>query len=398
MTLRNFPVWRQPRHHMDAEDSNDHVHWVELFFDLVHVVTIFMLGNFLSSHLDIHGFLVFSAMFLAVFFAWADSSVYNSLYISTDIPHRTIMAFQIVTMMVIAAAIPEILEGGWVYFALGYAFNRALTAYLYWRARRVGAETTSLAAEQGRNFFILAGLFALSAVLPRPVGYWVFGAGIVLIQLQYMMPRVGTLRFERFRPRLHHISERFGLLMLILLGEGFFKLVVTLSDKSISTVGLDTLVNFIMGGFSLFALAWIYFDCVGNAQPKSQKTSFTVTYWLTHIVIMWSAVLIGVALAGEVYVGFMEPYPLGYGMVGNIGLVVFLCALWILQHTVEGRDITRRYHSAGVRVFGIATALLLFVIFPNVPSIVANLVWGVALFSQVAVPFYRAVRDGGVQA
>lgn len=394
MTLRNYPVWRKPRHHLDARDASNHVHWVELFFDLVHVVTIFMLGNFLSNHLDVHGFMVFSGIFLAVFFAWADSSIYNSLYISTDIPHRTLMAVQIVTMMVIAAAIPDILEGGWGYFALGYAFNRALTAYLYWRARRVGAEATSLAAEQGRNFFILAGLFALSAVLPRPFAYWVFGAGIVLIQLQYILPRIGTLRFERFRPRLHHISERFGLLMLILLGEGFFKLVVTLSQKSISAVGPDTLINFIMGGLSLFALAWIYFDCVGNAQPKSRKTSLIVTYWLAHIAIMWSAVLVGVALAGEVYVGFMEPYPLGYGMIGNIGLVVFLGSLWVLQHVVEGRDITRLYHSAGIRAFGIAAALLLLAIFPYVPSMVGNLVWGVALFSQIVVPFYRAVRDG----
>lgn len=393
MTLKSFPIWRKPSHHLDVDNPSNHVHWVELFFDLVHVVTIFMLGNFLSHHLDFPGFLVFTGLFLAVFFAWADSSVYNSLYISTDIPHRSIMALQIVTMMVIAAAIPEVLEGGWVYFALGYALNRALTAYLYWRARSVGAEKTSLAAEQGRNFFVLAGVFALSAFLPQPIAYWVFGAGIVLIQLQYMLPRIGTLRFERFLPRLSHISERFGLLMLILLGEGFFKLVVTLSDKGISSVGPDTLVNFIMGGLSLFALAWIYFDCVGNALPKSRKTSLMVTYWLTHIVIMWSAVLIGVALAGEVYVGFMEPYPTGYGVIGSIGLVVFLASLWILQHTVDGRDTTRCYHSGGVRVFGIAFALLLLIIVPFVPAIIGNLIWGVALFSQIVIPFYRILRD-----
>ncbi len=394
--MNDIPVRRKPRHHFDDKEATHHVHWVELFFDLVHVVTIFMLGNFLAQHLDPIGFLAFTGIFLAIFFAWADSSVYNSIYISTDIPHRTIMALQTVTMMVIAAAIPEVLADGWIHFALGFAFNRALTAFLYWRAGCVGAETSLLAKEQARNFFVLAVLFALSAVLPRPLAYWVFGTGIVLIQLQYMLPRVGTLRFDRFVPRLGHISERFGLLMLILLGEGFFKLVVTLSSRGITEVGVDTMVNFVMGGLSLFALAWIYFDCVGNAKAKSRQVSVMVTYWLAHITLMWGAVLIGVALAGEVYVGFMEPYPTGYGVIGSLGLITFLASLWLLQNRVEGRDTTCRYHSGGVRLFGIGAALLLLAIFPFVPSIIGNLVWGIALFSQIVVPLFRFLRDTAV--
>ncbi|SER80339.1 low temperature requirement A protein (LtrA) [Tranquillimonas rosea] len=75
MALSDFPIWRRPRHHMDVEAPGHHVHWVELFFDLVHAVTIFQLGNFLSDHLDPGGLLVFTGLFLAVFFAWADSSV-----------------------------------------------------------------------------------------------------------------------------------------------------------------------------------------------------------------------------------------------------------------------------------------------------------------------------------
>lgn len=393
MSVHEYPIWRRPRHYMDDEGASNHVHWVELFFDLIHVVTIFILGNYLSHHLDWQGFWIFTGLFLAIFYAWADSSVYNSLYISTDMPHRAVMAVQIVTMMVIAAAIPTVDGSGWVYFAAGYALNRGLTAYLYWRARCVGVEADDLAREQGRNFFILAALFVTSALLPRPLAYWVFGAGVALIQLQYMLPRVGTLRFERFVPRLGHISERFGLLMLILLGEGFFKLVLTLADKGIADVGADTLVNIVMGGFSLFALAWIYFDSVGNAQPKSRTNSVMLAYWLAHIVILWSAVTIGVALAGEVYVGLWEPYPSGYGAIGSVGLGVFLAMLWLLQRLVTRHDVTCRHHSDGVRLFGIFMAMVVLVAHPWVPAIVGNLLWGTALFSQIGVPLYRAMRD-----
>ena len=43
--------------------------------------------------------------------------------------------------------------------------------------------------------------------------------------------------------------------MLILLGEGFFKLVVTLAEKGVYSVSAGTLFNVTMGGLSLFALA-----------------------------------------------------------------------------------------------------------------------------------------------
>jgi len=393
MASREFPIWRKPQHHLDVEKPGNHVHWVELFFDLVHVVTIFQLGNFLSHHLDPSGFLVFTGLFLAVFFAWADSSAYNSLYISTDIPHRVVMAVQIVTMVFIAAAIPAVGAGGWAFFALGYALNRALTAWLYWRARSIGAEESSLAYEQGRNFFILATVFAVSAVLPKPLAYWTFGAGVAAIQLQYMLPKIGTLRFDRFLPRLEHLSERFALLMLILIGEGFFKIVITLSDKGIYKVGAGTLFNVVMGCLSLFALAWVYFDRVGNAKVRGRSLPLLLGYWFAHILLMWSALLIALALAGEVYVGLLEPLPTDYGAIGSIGLAMYLVALWWLQTLVEGRETTRKYHHRWLRLFGIAMAVLTLLVHPFVPSVVGNLFWGTGLFSQIAWPLYRALRD-----
>lgn len=391
--MKEFPIWRKPQHHMDVENPSNHVHWVELFFDLVHVVTIFLLGNFLSHHLDWHGFLIFTGLFIAFFYAWADSSVYNSLYISTDIPHRIIMAAQIVTVMFFAASLNSVTGKGWVYFALAFAANRVLTALLYWRARGNETDRCGLAYEQARNFFALAAVFAVSAFLPRPLAYWVFGAGIIAIQLQYMLPKIGTLRLERFVPRLGHISERFGLIMLILLGEGFFKMVVTLSDKGIYKPGAGALFNMAIGGLTLFAMAWVYFDGVGNAKPKSRDVRTLLGYWFGHIVLMWSTVMVGVALAGEIYVGFLAPYPYDYGIIGTVGLGVFLTSIWLLQHLVEGRDITRRHSHGGVRLFGIAVTVVLLVVLPFVPAIVGNTLFGIALFSQVLLPLRTALRE-----
>ena len=389
MALENHPMWRLPKHHMDHEDVHDHVHWVELFYDLIHVVIIFLLGNYLSDNMSVGGFLTFSGLFIAIWFAWADSSVFNSLYVSTDVKHRLIMSAQIVTTMVIAASIPHVDGKGWMFFALGYAANRMITAYLYHRTNKLGVEESRLGHSVSRNFFVLAIVFASSAFIPAPYNYWLFGAGVVFIQLLYMLPKIGVLENKRFLPRLGHMSERFALLLLIVVGEGFFKLVVTLSEKGIYKVGPEGLFNFMFGGIAVFVQCWIYFDFVGNGKPKNQHKWTLVNWWLGHVFLMLSAVMIGVALAGEVKVGFWQPYPLGYGVIGCTGLALYLLSLLWIQFNIEWR-VAHRFATAKVRMFGVVLALLTLAVLPYVPAIVGNLLWGTALISQIAIPVSNA--------
>ena len=389
MALHHHPMWRKPQHHEDVDHAHDHVHWTELFYDLIHVVTIFLLGNYLSHHLDWHGFFVFAGVFIALWYAWGELSVFNSIYVSTDFWHRLIMSAMICTVMFMAAAIPAIEGKGWMFFAIGFAVNRALLAALYYRARRTNASSRSMCSEQIRNFSIFAVVFAITAFLPKPMAYWVFAGAIVATQALYMIPGITVLRFERFVPRLGHMSERFALLTLIVLGEGFFKLVVTLSEKGIYKVSPDVLVNFVIGGISMFVMCWLYFDFVGNAKPKDKRSSTQVIWWLAHLVLMLCGVMVGVALAAEVKVGFWEPYPTKYAAIGCFGLAGYIAMLWVLKHVIEHR-IASDFGRWDVRLFGIVLAIGCFFIVQHVPSLVGNLIWGTALFSQIAIPVTRA--------
>lgn len=389
MALQEHPMWRKPQHHQDLDHAHDHVHWVELFYDLIHVVTIFLLGNYLSNHLNLDGFLVFCGVFIALWYAWGELSIFNSIYVSTDVWHRVIMSVMICTLMFMAAAIPSIGGKGWAFFALGFAANRAMLAMLYLRARRNNSSTHSLCNEQIRTFSIFAIIFASTAFIPQPYGYWAFGATIVATQALYMIPKLSILRYERFVPRLGHMAERFALLTLIVLGEGFFKLVVTLSEKGIYKVSPDVLVNFIIGGISMFIMCWIYFDFVGNGRPKDDKLGTLVKWWLAHLVLMICGVMVGVALAAEVKIGFWEPYPTKYAAIGCFGLAGYISMLWVLKNVIEHR-VASDFGRWDVRLFGIVMAIGCFFIVPHVPAIVANFIWGFALLSQILFPLTRA--------
>ncbi len=391
MALSDHPMWRKPQHHQDTERTNNHVHWVELFYDLVHVVTIFLLGNYLSHHINPMGFITFALMFIALWFAWAELSVYNSIYVSTDLWHRLLMAAMIITVMFMGAAIPAVTGGGWPFFAIGYAINRWLLAILYLRARRVGAERSSLSNEMIRNMLVFGTIFAISAFLPRPLSYWVFIGALATNQILYMIPKLSVMRYERFNARWGHMSERFALLTLIVMGEGFFKLVVTLSEKGIYKVSPDVLTNFVIGGFSTFVMCWIYFDFIGNAHPKNDKNRTLIIWWLGHILLMFCATMAGVALTGEVKVGFFEPFPTEYALFGCAGLAGYILSLGIIQSQMEFRE-AHRFARWDIKIFGIALAIATYFIVPYVPALVGNILWGTALFSQIVVPLIRATR------
>lgn len=389
MALDDHPMWRKPQHHKDQDHAHEHVHWTELFYDLIHVVTIFLLGNYLSHHLDVQGFLIFSGLFIALWYAWGELSIFNSIYVSTDFWHRIIMSVMICTVMFMAAAIPAIEGRGWTFFVLGFAANRAMIAALYLRARRSNASSRSMCSEQVRNFSVFAVLFAITAFLPKPYAYWGFALTLVMAQIVYMIPQISILRFERFLPRLGHMAERFALLTLIVLGEGFFKLVVTLSEKGVYKVTPDVLVNFVIGGVSVFVMCWIYFDFVGNGKAKNSKHSTLLYWWLAHLILMLCGVMVGVALAAEVKVGFWEPYPTKYAAIGCFGLAGYIAMLWALKHVIEDR-VASEFGRWQVRAFGITLAITTFFVVPHVPSIVGNLLWGTALFSQIAIPVTMA--------
>lgn len=391
MALHEHPMWRKPQHHQDLNNVHDHVHWTELFYDLIHVVTIFLLGNFLSQHLNPQGFLIFAGIFIALWYAWGELSIFNSIYVSTDVWHRLIMSVMIATLMFMAASIPSIDHQGWPYFACAFAINRAMLAMLYLRARKTNETSHCMSSEQIRNLLCFSVIFLMTAFLPKPYAFWAFAAAMICTQLLYMIPRISVIRYGSFVPRLGHMAERFSLLTLIVLGEGFFKLVLTLAEKGIYNVPSDVLINFLFGGFSMFVMCWIYFDFAGNGKPKNNQISTLVTWWLAHLILMLCGVMVGVALAAEVKVGFFEPYPTKYAAIGCFGLAGYIAMLWVLQNTIEHR-IASEFGRSDVRLFGISVAIACFFIVPHVPSYVGNLVWGSALLSQIAFPLSRAWR------
>jgi low temperature requirement protein LtrA len=84
--------WRAPQLRVTIESEGiNHASWIELFFDLVCVIVIAELSNYLSEHLSFSGFVQFAALFVPCWWAWVLFTFYIDRYDTDDVPHRSLV-------------------------------------------------------------------------------------------------------------------------------------------------------------------------------------------------------------------------------------------------------------------------------------------------------------------
>jgi low temperature requirement protein LtrA len=270
---------------------------LELLFDLCFAVAVAQA----SAHLH-HGLtearggpaiLGYSLVFFAIWWAWMNFTWFASAYDVDDPPYRLAVLVQIAGVLVLAAGVPRAFEQRDFHLATaGYAVMRIGLVALWLRA--AGADP----ARRGTAVRYAIGLVALQlgwlALLALPAHRWLAGF-MVLAPAELLVP----VWAERRRPTTwhpHHITERFGLLTLIVLGESVLSATTAIQAAVDGAALTPALLTVVVGGvLALFAMWWIYFDEPAHPLLKSSRTAFVWGYG--HLVIFASTAAVGAGLA-----------------------------------------------------------------------------------------------------
>jgi low temperature requirement protein LtrA len=190
---------------------------------------------------------------------------------------------------VAAVALDPASTGDSTVFALSLAAIRIVLAAAYSRTgnRRVA-----------RAFLGSAALFAISVWAPEPLRYvlWAIGIGV---ESGAMLPERG--KSEALDP--HHFAERFGLFLIILLGE------VVVEAGQASAGHVDTTAGWTALAAAMLlaaALWWLYFDSAADLNLKVLELSggsatmaraiFAVGHMLPAFALLMTAAGIGLLL------------------------------------------------------------------------------------------------------
>jgi low temperature requirement protein LtrA len=280
---------------------------LELLFDLTFVVAFSQISSQMAHYLELDqvatALLGFAFGTFAVTWAWINYSWLASAYDTDDVYFRVATLIVMVGVLVVALGVPDVFhslaEGAHLdntVMVAGYVIMRLATVALWLRAAR---------HDEARRRTCLAYAIGISAAqvgwialifLTLPVGITLVFTTLLML-LELACPLFAELRFGRTPWHAHHIAERYGLLVIITLGEVILGTILAISAVVSGEAGWTVeaaLVAF--GGTALaFGMWWMYFAIPFGAVLERHRARGFVWGYL-QIALFGSLVAVGAGL------------------------------------------------------------------------------------------------------
>ena len=247
----------------DALPVEKRVSWAELFFDLVFVYAVTEVAALLGHDHSWGGLLRALIVFVPVYWAWVGAAILTNQRDTARPVLRLALFGTALAALFMALAVPA-----------AYADSALLYAGAYWVGRLVLGSVLVVEALRGRRLpinphvvssLITGPMLVLGALLHGDARELVWGAAAVveLASLTLLRSRLRGMHFDA-----SHLSERFGLFVLIALGES----VVAIGA---SADPLDLAVSSaVAAAFALSCgLWWVYFNYAADAVRHALATA-----------------------------------------------------------------------------------------------------------------------------
>jgi low temperature requirement protein LtrA len=307
----------------------------ELLFDLVFVVAVASLVSQVA-HATVAGELGLSAVafpqvFFAIWWAWMNFTWFSSGYDPDDVIYRVLGTVQMAGVLVLAAGVPAAFEHfDYTTVTVGYLIMRVGLVALWIRAAVEHPETRAVSTRYAIGVFVVQ-LLWVARLLFAPTFLPVLEF-VVLATLELLVP-VWANRVGRDPWHPGHIAERYGLFVIILLGEGVLAATSGV-QAALAASGLtgSLVVVGISGLVILVGLWWVYFlQPAAAGLARHRDRSF---YWgYGHYVLFASVAAVGAGLevAVQVVGHHGEVTATTAGLVVAIPVALVLVLIWVLH-------------------------------------------------------------------
>ena len=262
--------------------------WLELFYDLVFVVVIAELADFLARHVTADGVFGYVLLFIPVWWVWIGGTIYTERFETEDVSFRVFTFLQMLPVAAMALFVHDGLGTGAKGFALSYTAVRIILIFMWLRGGWYVPAMRPVTSRYAVGFTISVLLFVVSVFVEPPLRFALWGVGLV-IDLLAPLP---TLRFQARLPRFStsRLPERFGLFVIIVLGEAIVGVVQGLAEQERLTAGV--IVGGVFGMALAFGLWWTYFDFVAHRHPK-RGVWWTLAFSYTHLPLVMAIAAVG---------------------------------------------------------------------------------------------------------
>jgi low temperature requirement protein LtrA len=294
--------WRPPRPHGEVI-ADRQVSALELFYDLVYVAVIGQAAHHLAEHVSARGLVEFAVVFALIWIAWINGSLYLELHGREDGRTRSIVFVQM-GILVLLAAFTEDAAGasGWG-FAMVYAVFQVVQTGLWYTVwlqdRRAHPEFVAATGGYVVGMGVSVAVILASAFLPATQRLVVW-AGVAVAWIVGIVLAARSSRVGLGLTPTDSLVERFGLFIIIVLGEVVFGVVAGLAGVEPDA---KTIITGMLALWLGFGFWWIYFDLVGRRRPRAEGGALS-NWVMSHLPITLSITAAGagtVSLIGHAH-------------------------------------------------------------------------------------------------
>ncbi|AZS47988.1 hypothetical protein CVS53_02698 [Microbacterium oxydans] len=305
---------------------------LELFFDLVFVVAVSIAAVQLHHQLtDDHvfnGLINYGIVFFGIWWAWMNFTWFATSFDTDDWLYRLLTIVQMGGVLVLAAGIqPAFEEHNYAILIYAYVVMRLALVAQWLRASRSAGQTRRATITYAIGIAVVQALWLASLLLPA--GAFLI-ALVVLVVAELTVPviaeRTGSTPWHP-----HHITERYGLFTLILLGESLLASANAIiealheADTLGPLVGISALTLIVTA-----ALWWIYFWPPHHTTIDGFSSSLAYGYGHYFIFAAAGAFSAGIEVEIDVLTGHSELEPPGASFAYTIPIAVFILGIWAL--------------------------------------------------------------------
>jgi low temperature requirement protein LtrA len=292
-----------PGRYLRQSDHATDVLPIELFFDLVYVLAVTQITEFLLQHLSWRGGAQTLILLLAVWLVWMHVAWLTNYF---ELRRRSIRMMLIVLMftsLIGSAAIPSAFDGRNLAFAGGLIATAVVSSVWVWILVGPGHPLRSVFLRLAIWWSALPVLGVTGAILggdPQIV-LWLLALAIcyVVMWLGFPVPGLGHSHSTDYTISGGHMAQRCSLFVTIALGESILITGTDFGDLPSSFAGV---VAFVTAFVSTVAIWWIYFDRHAEAaaeviaQAEDPGRLGLIAYTYAHILIVGGII---VAAAGN---------------------------------------------------------------------------------------------------
>lgn len=304
---------------------------LELFFDLVFVVAVSIASAQLHhalSHGDfVHGITSYAMVFFAVWWAWMNFTWFATSFDTDDWLYRVTTIVQMGGVLVLAAGIPAAFErGDFTVPVVGYIVMRVAMIAQWLRASRGAGALRSATRRYAIGIAAVQVLWVLFLIIPE--GPLQLVSFVVFALVEMSVPVFAEYRRQTpWHP--HHITERYGLFTLIVLGESLLASANAIIDASTELESFVPLISISVLTLVVTAsLWWIYF------WPPHHRaiTTFgsSLRYGYTHYLVFAAAAAFSAGIEVELDVLIHESHLSSAvaSLTVTIPIAIFLLGVW----------------------------------------------------------------------